>query len=211
MVIEKALDNILNMPSKGKIIRLFVSKRRDFVATGREVARLTEMSPPAAHTALKELYDQQVLNRDIIGKQHLYRLNSENRNVKNILIPAFRKELSVKNDIGEYLIEKIKINKLENRILSLMIYGSLQKGTAVETSDVDIAVIIKNNADPDKIENIFIEKISSEFHLYFGAHLDPYIKRKNEFIALLNKNLPPVSTLMKSYTVISGRDPMDIR
>ena len=57
MAIEKALDNILNTNSKIRIIRLFISKREDFLASGREIARFIGISAPAAHATLKDLYD----------------------------------------------------------------------------------------------------------------------------------------------------------
>ena len=46
MAIEKVIDNILNTNSKIRIIRFFLSKREDFIATGCEIARLTELSAP---------------------------------------------------------------------------------------------------------------------------------------------------------------------
>ncbi len=211
MAIENALDNILNTSSKVKIIRLFISKREDFMATGREIARLTDISAPAAHTSLKDLFDLDVLIRMIMGKQHLYKLNIKNRTVKNILIPAFKKELSVKEDIVSFLKNEIKTWGLTGKIVSLIFYGSLQKSSATETSDVDIAVIIKNKADLDLVEKVFLEHISSRFHEYFGAHLDTYIKTQDEFIKRLRKNQPPVSTLMKSYTIVYGKDPLNMK
>ena len=211
MVIEKALDNILNTNSKIKIIRLFISKREDFIATGREIARLTELSAPAAHASLKELYSQDVLIRNIIGKQHLYKLNLKNRTVKNILFPAFNEEHSVIKDMINFLKNEIKTKKLKDIIVSLIFYGSFQKKSATETSDVDIAVITKNKANRAQVEKLFLEDISSRFHEYFGAHLDVYIKTQEEFIKRLRKNQPPVSTLIESYTMVYGKDPLDMK
>ncbi|MFC1576537.1 hypothetical protein ACFL3J_02575, partial [Candidatus Omnitrophota bacterium] len=130
MALDKALDSILNTRSKVKIIRLFASKREDFMASGREIAKLISVTPPAAHAALKELYGWDVLKRDIIGRQHIYRLNADNRIVKNILMPAFTKELSVKKDIISFLREEIKATKAEGQVLSIILYGSLQAGVA---------------------------------------------------------------------------------
>ncbi len=208
---EKALDNILDMPSKVKILRLFASKREDYIAGGREIARLAGVSPPAAHVALKELYGIGVLKRNIAGKQHLYSLNTENRNVKAIIIPAFRKELSAGKDISKFLKERIKFYGLENKILSLIIYGSFQRRSAGESSDVDIAVVLRENVSRREVEDFFIEKISAEFYDYFAVHLDAYIKGKREFLKLLMNNLPPVSTLLKSYTVVYGADPVEMQ
>ena len=75
MAIEKRLDNIVNSKAKIAIIRLLVSKTDDFRASGREIANLVHLSAPAAHAALKELYNQSVLKLDIIGKQHIYSLD----------------------------------------------------------------------------------------------------------------------------------------
>ena len=109
---EKRLDDIINTKSKVKIIRLFTSRREDFMASGTDIAKLVGFTPPAAHASLKELYIQGILRRDIIGKQHIYRLNIANRMVKDILKPAFQRELSIKEDIKPSRIlneEKFKL------------------------------------------------------------------------------------------------------
>jgi len=100
---------------------------------------------------------------------------------------------------------------LFREIVSILFYGSLQKKTATETSDVDIAIITGDQADKDQVEKLFLEDISSRFHQYFGAHLDTYIKTQDEFLKRLRKNQPPVSTLIKSYTLVFGKDPMGLK
>jgi predicted nucleotidyltransferase len=210
MDIEKALDNILDMPSKVKILRLFASKREDYIAGGREIARRAGISPPAAHAALKDLHGIGVLKRAISGRQHLYSLNTGNRNVKTIILPAFRRELSTGKDIIKFLMERVKFYGLENKILSLVIYGSFQRKSLGEASDIDICVVASENASLREIEDIFVEKISAEFYDCFAAHLDAYIKSRHEFLNLLKKNLPPVSTLLKSYDVVLGEDPVEM-
>ena len=95
MVLDKTLDNILNTCSKVKIIRLFASKNADFAASGRHIARLANITAPTAHAALKELRNQGILKRNIIGRQHIYRLNDTSKIVKQILKPMFQKENSI--------------------------------------------------------------------------------------------------------------------
>lgn len=211
MVIEKRLDDILDSRSKVKIIRLFASKREDFLASGSDIARLVGLSPPAAHSSLKVLCDQDILKRDIIGRQHIYRLNIANRTVKDILKPAFQKETLVKEDIKEFLIQKLRERKISASIVSLILYGSLAQGKTHGGSDCDIAVVIKNAQEKKKIEDFFIEEISTEFSEYFGISLDPYIKTYKEFLGRLKRRLAPISTMMKSYIVLYGKDPIDYR
>ena len=206
MPIEMKLDNILDTKSKVKIIRLFASRRDDFMASGRQIAKLVNLSPPAVHVALKELYNQDILKRDIIGKQHIYRMNYSSRLVKDILHPAFKKESSIKVDIANFLLKKIKTYKLHG-IISIILYGSITKGETHATSDCDIAIITKDTLSKKAVEDVFIEKISTEFYEYFGISLDAYIKTEKEFMSRLKKKLPPVSTLMKAHAVIYGKDP----
>ena len=210
MTIEKSLDNILDSKSKIAIMRLFISKTAEFKATGREIGKLTHFSAPAAHSALKELYNQGVLRLENIGRQHIYSLDSNNRIVQKILKPMFKEELSLKDEIKNFLVRQIREANLHKKIISLILYGSLQKGETHDKSDVDIAVILKNKKDKDEIEDKFLNNISFKFYEYFNTHLDVYIKTKEEFCTKLKKNLPPVSTLMKSYSVVYGKEPLEI-
>lgn len=210
MAIEKSLDNILNSKSKIAIIRLFVSKTADFKATGREVAKLIRFSAPAAHAALKELYIHGVLKLETIGKQHIYSLDNNNRVVQKMLRPMFIEEISLKDELREFLVKQIREAGINKKIVSLLLYGSLQREATNELSDVDIAVIIKKKKDKEEIEDRFLNDIALKFNDYFKAHLDAYIKTEAEFCARLKKNLPPVSTLMKSYSVLYGKEPLEI-
>lgn len=210
MAIENSLDNVLNSKSKIALIRLFVSKTNNFKASGREVARLICVSAPAAHAALKELYNQKILKLDIIGKQHVYALDGDSRIVEQILRPMFKRESSVKDEIKTWLTKQIRKAGIANSIVSVLLYGSLQRGETSRTSDVDIAVIIKNKKNKEKIEDKFLDIISVEFNEYFRAHLDVYVKTRDDFRLKLKKHLPPVSTLMKSYFVIFGKEPLEI-
>jgi DNA polymerase sigma len=210
MAIEKSLDNILTSKLKIAIIRLFVSKTSEFKATGREIAKLTRFSPPAAHAALKELYNQGILRLDSIGRQHIYSLENGSRIVQKILKPMFKEEVSFKDEVIDFLNTRIKEKGLKKKIVSLLLYGSLQRGITHDKSDVDIAVIIKNKKDKKEIEEKFLNEISVKFYDYFKVHLDAYIKTKEEFRVRLKKNLSPISTLMKAYSVIYGKEPLEI-
>ncbi|GEM_PF-3708192 len=95
MIQDKSLDNILSTGSKLKIIRLFISRKNEFRASGRQVAKLINMTAPAAHAALKELENHGLLKRKIIGKQHIYGLDENSEMVKQVLKPMFQNEGSL--------------------------------------------------------------------------------------------------------------------
>jgi len=106
MSLDKSLDSILSTGSKTKIIRLFVSRKDGFRASGRQIATLVNITAPAVHATLKELYNLGILKRDIIGRQHIYSLDNNSKIVKEILKPMFQKESSLKQEIEDHFIKR---------------------------------------------------------------------------------------------------------
>jgi len=208
---EDLLTDVLNSEIKVKVMRLFASRLEGYHATGREVARIVGTTAPTAHAALKDLYSSHILNYEVSGKNHLYSLNRKTRIVQEILLPMFQKEDAFKADVFEFIKTALKKKKVIDSIVSILLYGSQQRGKSDESSDIDIAVIVRTEGDLKIIEDLFIEEITSSFYDYFGVLLDAYIKTQKDFTDRLNKNLPPVSTLMRSYSVIYGEDPINWR
>lgn len=89
---NQTLDSILDKKSKIKVLRLFVSRTGGFMASGRETARLAGITAPSAHAALKELHDQGVMHRRVVGRDHIYQLNPQAPVVSGILAPMFARE-----------------------------------------------------------------------------------------------------------------------
>ena len=208
---KDTLNKILNSEIKIRIIRFLASRGEGYHATGREVARLVGTTAPTAHAALKDLYAYHILNYEISGRNHLYSLNRKPRMVESILLPMFQKEDAFKTDVFEFIKTTLIKKKVMDSIVSILLYGSQQRGKSDESSDIDIAVIVRTEGNLKVIEDLFIEEITSSFHDYFGVSLDAYIKTQKDFTDRLNKNLPPVSTLMKSYSVFYGEDPINWR
>ncbi|MFH1753909.1 MAG: zeta toxin family protein [Candidatus Omnitrophota bacterium] len=104
----RALDQILNKPSKIKIIRALISRRGGFKASGREIARLARLTPPAAHAALKELHGQGIVKQEILGRPHIYSLAVNNNVIEKILRPMFKGEVSIREEIENHLAKRIQ-------------------------------------------------------------------------------------------------------
>ena len=203
------INDILDVPSKLAILRVFAS-REGFKATGREVANLAGFSVPSSHESLKDLHNRNILDREIFGRQHIYSLNEKDRIVQKVIRPLFEVESNYKEEIRDLILDELKRVKLKRVIVSLILYGSVQKKTAHKGSDVDIAVVVTGVADADSVFEAFNNNVESRFKAYFGVHLDFYIKSANEFRRMVQKNLPPISTLMKSYSVLYGKEPLEV-
>ena len=206
MKIDERLNNILDTGAKVRIIRLFVSRTPDFMATGRQVAREIGLSAPATHAALKELHDLGVLTRDIVGRQHLYRIDNASRMVRDILRPAFEKEMSARDDITKFIARNIEKLGLGKEVRSVVLYGSVQKGAEHEESDCDIAVVVGDEQDRKRVEEIFSVNIAPAFKKYFNMNLDVYIKTVEELVKRLKNKLPPLSLKVGAYKLIYGKD-----
>ncbi len=209
MTMPFPIDDILNSPSKLAILRVLAS-RQGLKGTGRELAKLAGYSAPSTHESLKELHARDVLSLDIIGKQHVYSLNEGNRIVQKVIRPMFQAEGGFKEEVRDFLLDEMRKARVKSAIASLILYGSAQKGVTGKGSDVDIAVIVSRAADVRRVEDIFVSGTAARFKAYFGAHLDPYVKSSTEFRTRLKKNQPPVSTLMRSYSVLYGKEPLEI-
>jgi len=203
------IDDIVDSPSKLAILRVFAS-REGLKATGREIAKLAGFSVPSTHESLKDLYERNVLVREIIGKQHIYSLNEDDRLVQKIIRPMFKAESNYKQEIGDLLLEEVKKAGIKSIIVSLMLYGSVEKKTAQEGSDIDVAVVVAKATDVDRVFEVFNSYIVERFKSFFGVHLDFYVKSATEFRELLQKNRPPISTLMKAYSVLYGKEPLEV-
>ena len=209
MVKTFQIEEIVDSPSKLAILRVFAS-RRGLKATGRQIAKLVGYSAPSTHDSLKNLYERNILKLEIIGRQYIYALNEDDRTVQRIIRPMFAAESNIKNEIRDFLLKEFKRANLKTKIVSLILYGSIQAGTAKKESDVDVAVIVVRSADIRLIEDFVFSEIAPRFRAYFGVQLDPYVKSAAEFKERLRKNRPPVSTLMKSYSVLHGKEPLEI-
>lgn len=203
------VSEIISTPSKVAILRVFVS-RTGLRASGREIARRAGYSVPSTHESLKDLHNRGIVSLEIIGKQHIYSLNEKDRIVQKIIRPMFEAEKGIKKDIGDFVISEVRRGKIKQKIVSLILYGSVERGVAHKDSDVDIAVVVSKKADIGQIEELFNSRIISEFKEYFGVQLDPYIKTAPEFRTLLRNKKPPVATLMKAYSVLYGKEPLEI-
>jgi hypothetical protein len=204
------LEGVLDARSKVRIARLFAMRTDDFLASGREVARLTALSPPAAHAALRSLLEARVLEREIVGRQHLYRLKTRSRLVRDLLRPLFLGEASTADAMGPFLQARLAKTGLSALVVSAVLYGSMATGRAREDSDCDVAFVASGARAKARLEKALGDRIAAEFFGEFGVHLDPYVKTEEEFRRRLRRGEPPVSTLMTGYRLLFGKDPITL-
>jgi len=122
-----------------KILKILLQNPKTNIYT-KELSRKTKMGSGTINTFLKNIHQDQLLNKEIVGNVHLYSLNNENNIVKQLKI------LNTIIEITKYkLIEKI--TRKDKEITSLVLYGSHANGENDEKSDLDLLIISQNKAN----------------------------------------------------------------
>jgi DNA-binding transcriptional ArsR family regulator len=100
----------------------------------RELQRITGMSPGALHRELSALARYGLLLREHVGRQVLYRANTEHP-----LVP----ELAglIRKTAGMVDVLRDALSPLENRVELAFVYGSMAKGAMHAHSDVDVMLV----------------------------------------------------------------------
>lgn len=199
------LDSLIDSPAKVAVLRVFAA-HEGLRVTGRDMAKRAGFSAPSTHDALKTLFNYNILDLEIIGKQHIYSLNEGHRLVQKCIRPLFEGERTLKQDIKIFLLDILKREKSLNKIVSIVLYGSVYRGRFDASSDVDVAFIVSEKKYVMSIESIIGEKVMDDFYAYFGMHLDPYIKSVKDFVHLRNRKKSPVPTMMQEHIVLFGKN-----
>lgn len=136
MLEKYALIKVINGLLKNKEISL------------RELARKVDVGSSTAKIQLDYLLRNDIVEKKIIGRNHLFRLNANNFVVRQIKILDSLLELKT---IG--LVEEI----LEKHpsTLSILLYGSVAKGLDDNESDIDILIVTRK---PEKLKPLKTEK-----------------------------------------------------
>ena len=100
----------------------------------KEISRKTGIGSGTVNTFLRSIHKDNILTKEIVGNVHLYRLNNE---------LAFVKQLKIFNILLEFKNHKFveQFLKVDDKIISIILYGSYANGENDSKSDIDILLI----------------------------------------------------------------------
>lgn len=201
MRIHQPLNKILNNETKVKVLRFLCRSNMEW--SGRRIAREIQISPATCHKALQELYSEGILLLRNVGRTYLYQFNQNNYVAKELLHPLFKKEERLLKVISRLLRDEFS-EKVKEKIVSVALFGSVQKKEDRPESDIDILVLVKKAKDKEKIERAFANLNETIIKL-FGKITSPYIESVSEFKRKYREGLPVVKEIMASHKLISGK------
>lgn len=199
MRINNPLDDIFHNKNNVRILRhlvLFPSK----VITGRGIARELDMNHATCIRALDSLVDVGAISRKTVGKSSVYEVPDDTVFYNDLLKPLFEKEASLLDDLVGIVSKGIK-----QRIQSVYVFGSTARGEDTPASDVDLVLILKAEADKEKVEEVIAENEREAYRLYrIGTNTLLYTS--DEFERMKQREHPLAREILSEGKLLYGKE-----
>ena len=198
MKFHKVLEEILSSKIKvsiWKILHRYPEKR----FSGRELARLLNVSPSRASEILELFRKYGVVNRIRIGNTSEWTLNK-----KSILVDKLLKIFKIEEKIYQDLKSKIfNAFHKEKSILKVILYGSVARGEEQPNSDIDLFILVKNEKDKDLVANL-VHKLNISLLPRYGNVISELIYSRKEWT--LKKNSEILKQIQLEGEIILKRE-----
>jgi len=190
------IEEILNSKPKVKILQI-LANRSEWIFSESEIAREIKMPKATVHRALKNLRDQNIITEfNKAGRIILYRLNTSNYIIRELLEPLLKKDFSIIEEKAMDFARKIKTPA------TVIIFGSAVRNELKPTSDIDLAVVTGNKKSVEKETNELKIKYLEKEGIIFSTH----IFDKKEFKKRYNKKDPLIRDIANGKVILGNID-----
>ena len=146
MYIEKMFERYRDW----QILRLFLQSPDQGLYT-KEIARKTGIGSGTVNVFLRNIHKDNILTKEITGNTHVYRLNNEKELIKHLKIVHTLIDFEQNK-----LIENLQ--KTNDTILSIVLYGSYANGENDSKSDIDLFLLLNEK----KPVNTFLQQMEKK-------------------------------------------------
>ena len=170
-ILEETLSSRIKI-SIMKTLHRYPEKR----FSGRELARLLNLSASRTSEILELFRKYGVVNRIRIGNTSEWTLNKE-----SILVKKLSNVFNIEEKI--YLDLKSKIYKTfsnEKNILKVILYGSVARGKEQPNSDIDLFILVKNEKNKELAAEL-VHKLNISLLPRYGNVISELIYSKEEW------------------------------
>lgn len=159
------LDRLLGHPIKVGVLRHMVNGQTG--KTGREWAKLVDVSPPTLLSHLQELVDEGIVIRTTVGPSSTFHFNAQHVVARDMLVPLFQRERALVATVGSMLQSRLDAR----RVVSAILYGSVARGEAKASSDWDILILCAGAAEIPATQAI-LEQVLPALRAQLASTLD---------------------------------------
>lgn len=183
MKFHEIYEDILGNKTKVKILRMmFEYPEKTF--SEHELSRFTKVPQPTIHRNMGALVNSNLIMFSRMGKMNLFRLNKG-----SALYSAVQQLFKVeKHMIAELERVITKMFEDEDGVISVSLYGSVLKGLERVDSDIDVFVVVADDADMERIDDI-IEELGNMVRNRFGNPLSCVVKKRRELREIKHKQI----------------------
>ncbi len=201
MKVNNPLSTILNSKVKIECLRHLCNYSTEL--NGRQLAKFLKITPKSIHKAMSALVYEGVVNLNSHGNSFGYSVNKEKWITSRLLLPLFANEKIFLETIIEQIKTQITASVFKKNILSVVLFGSVQKKEDKSRSDFDIFLLIDKESNVSAVEEE-IEKIGTNLAKVYGIALEPYVKSLSSFKK--DKSLDVIKSILSSYQLIYGQE-----
>ncbi len=174
---EKFTD-LLGQEYKGEVLKFLKDNPDDFFSIN-EIAKKTSGSNPSVKGFLEDLSDLGIVKFRKKAGSYLIEYN-QNSKYDNALKEMLKAELRDSIYQARWYADSVfSDEEVGESIESVVLYGSVARGTADTNSDIDILILVKDHGDEDKIMDRSLEiarKMSDE-----NTEIVPLVEKISEF------------------------------
>lgn len=198
MIFNKTVLNLFGSRTAVKVLETLANHEGMF--SGRALARMAGINHQACLNELRKLRDLGVIKDAGQGRNVLFFLNRENMVVKEAVLPVFTAEKRIISELARD-IKKIKTPG----IVSIILFGSVAKGSDDAGSDIDILVVVNEREDNLKVADE-ISLNETDFVKKYGNVLSPVIMSRSEFKSGFRNKNSLITDIIKTGRTIAGKD-----
>jgi predicted nucleotidyltransferase len=193
------IDEVLGSKARLRVLKTLV-RYRGKVFTIRELARTAGLSHPEVSLVVKDLESRGVVRLQPVGRAYQVILNEESYILRSIVEPLVAAEERTLSD----LVSTIRLFFDDERIFSVVVFGSVAKGLERSHSDVDLLIV----SDDRELATDCAARANAAVLSRFGLGLSPLIMDETHLVHGRSRDL--VDSILESYWQVSGRDLKEI-
>lgn len=192
----------LHEDAQTRVLRFLWRSRSEW--SGREIARKVGLSAPSCHEALKKLDARGLVQLRRVSNVHLYAINADSYLIKDAFVPFFEAQEAMPQQI-DALVKSTLSGSPKDGVVSIVIFGSMARGTARLGSDLDVFVVLRSKENMKTLEPR-METLRLQLFRRFHLSLSPYVQTVSEFRRKHERKLPLVQEILKDGRTIYGKD-----
>ena len=176
MIFHKSLLTVLNSKTKQKIVGFLL--KHEALMSEREIAAVSGVSHMSINRIMRELAEMNFVHFVRAGRAHLWRVNRGSyafHFLSGLFNPLSQKTAPFE-DLKRTILDKLPLSSVE----SLILFGSVGRGTERFDSDIDLYIQVKDESKKQEIEQA-VEGLVLFCLERYGNPLSPYILTAKEW------------------------------